>query len=124
MENSLEIKKNSINNIYEFSFNKKVDNEVLNLFYQQIEEKSKVEKKLKILGVLKETPNLKDFNIFKEAILSKAEAFHNNIKYAILTDQEWMFKLVSVTEFFTPNITLKVFYLKKKQTALMWLKNE
>ncbi len=118
----LQLEKNMENGIYNFSFEEDINIEILNQFYQQVELKSNEGKHLKILGILRETPSLKDFNIFKNAVLSRSKAFQNNIKYAILTDQEWMFKLEEVTRFFTPNISLKVFPINDKQTAINWLK--
>lgn len=87
--------------------------------------KSKTQKgKVHLLGEIDSMGGFEDLEAFTETIKMKGSALSDMDKidkYAIITDKAWMEKLISIGNFLTPNLPIRLFHQDEKQLAINWL---
>jgi len=107
--------------IFEFSFQGDIDKQGIENFYELLEVKSKTHEKNKLLGIITEFPGFESFTAFTETLKMKVKAINNISKYAILSDKDWIEKLMPIGNFITPGMSIKHFDLSEKNKAIEWL---
>lgn len=81
-------------------------------------------RKIKLLGIVKEIPGFEDFKSFSETLKTKMKSVSNISKYAVLTDRDWIENILPIGNFIVPSIPMKVFELDEKGKAIAWLEND
>ncbi len=117
----IKLEKISNKNICKFSIDGSLDEESTHKFIELLKEQTKDNQKIKFLGVIKEFPSIENFATIKEIFKLKIEAIKGAEKYAILTDKDWLEKLVPIANFMTPNMPIKVFETDEEEKAIKWL---
>lgn len=111
-------------NIYSFTIKGDINKEDAEDFYKLLEESADKNQKVKLLGVINEYPDFKDFKAFSETMKMKTKAINNIGKYAVLSDKDWVESVMPVGNFLTPGIPIKHFNLDERDEAITWLEKE
>ena len=117
----MELRKIENTEIYEFETTGKLTEEDADILSKAFKEFKENGQKIKLLGVIDEMPMPKGLSSLDEIWSMKANALNVVEKYAILTDNDWLENAVSVGNFLTPSIPMKVFDEDERKEAINWL---
>lgn len=109
-------------NIYEFKASERPTEEDAQRMNESFKAFRANGEKIKLLGIIDQLPWPKNLKFVDEIIHLKSNSLHVLEKYAILSDKQSLEKWVSVGNFFTPSIPMKMFHKDDRQTAIDWLK--
>jgi len=111
-------------NIYEFSLSGDLEDEEIQNLKLAFEEFKRNKEKIKLLGHIKEMPDLEAMKNVGELSSMKIAAYEVIDRYAILTDKEWLEEVIPMANFLTPRMQLMTFESKDLEQAMEWLKEE
>lgn len=78
----------------------------------------------RMLFVMSEMPKFESLSAFTKAIKAKGEALQQGGRYAFLSNQKWLARLVPVGNFLSPGIPVRHFHLNEETEAVEWLKQK
>ncbi len=119
----LHIKKLEGKDIYSFTIDGKIDTEGMEKLSEILEE-SKKTGKIKLLGEMNKMPGFEDFSSVTETMKMKFKAMNAIGKYAVLSDKNWIEKLIPIGDFLTPGLPIKHFKAEDRDNAIAWLEEE
>jgi len=110
--------------IYFFRINEDIDIEGVEKFIDFFAVKGNRGEKVKLIGEIKSIPGFENFKAFVETLEMKGKAMGAISKYAVLTDKEWIGRLVPFANLFTPDIPMKHFEIMERDAAIAWLESD
>lgn len=120
----MELKKIENTDIYEFKSTNRFTKEDAKVLRQSFEELRDKGQKIKLLGVVDQLPLPADFSSINDIYHLKSYAMRVVEKYVILSDNESLNKWVSLANFLTPSIPMKMFLKTEREDAIDWLKQD
>lgn len=106
--------------IFSFTVDGEVDYAGMKTIHQILSERA-TDEKIKLLAVLRDFDGFEDFKTFVESIKADFAGLFKVKKYAILSNNEWVERIVKVENFILP-LPIKVFGLEEKEATVAWLK--
>ena len=91
---------------------------------QSFKEFKKNKQKIKLLGIIEETPLPKNFSTLDDLVKLKTSAISVLEKYAIISHKEWVDNFITIGNFFTPGLPIKSFKTEDREEAINWLQKE
>ena len=92
--------------------------------FAEILEEARQSGKIRLLGEMNGMPGFEDFKAVTETVKMKFKAINAIGKYAILTDKNWLERLIPLSDFLTPRIPLKHFPTGDRDKAIAWLESD
>ncbi len=106
-------------NIYKFTIDGKIDRGAIEALYGIIKNR---EEKVNLLAVFKNFDGFDSFKTFLKGLKVDFESLGHVNKYAIVSDKEWIEKILTAEDKIFQSVALKYFPLEKEQEAVAWLK--
>ena len=111
-------------NIYEFKSSGRLTEQDAKNLTQSFKEFKKNKQKIKLLGIIEETPLPKNFSTLDDLVKLKTSAISVLEKYAIISHKEWVDNFITIGNFFTPGLPIKSFKTEDREEAINWLQKE
>ncbi|OAB76081.1 SpoIIAA family protein [Cochleicola gelatinilyticus] len=108
-------------NIYLFKVTDAIDQAGVETFITFLETKADNNEKIKVIGVMESLPGFENFKTFVEMVKLKSKAITVIEKYAVLTNKDWIEKIIPIGNFMTPGIPVKHFAINEREAAIEWL---
>lgn len=107
--------------IYLFEVTDDIDQAGVENFINFLTNKAATNEKIKMIGVMESLPGFENFKTWVEMMTLKSKAIGVIEKYAVVTNQDWIEKIIPVGNFIAPGLPVKHFAMNQRDAAIEWL---